>query len=142
VTDLRIRRVIAARAERVFEAWTRPELLQQWWGPAGVRCIAAEIDLRAGGAYRIGNQLPDGAVVWISGDFEVVESPRRLVYSWRMGDEPESRVTVSFTPIAETSTEVMIHHELIPSDTVRDGHERGWQGCLDGLASWAAPVRA
>ena len=136
--DLRIRRVIAARTERVFAAWTTPELLRQWWGPAGIRCIAAEIDLRAGGAYRIGNQLPDGAVLWISGEFEVVESPRRLVYSWRVGDEPMSRVTVSFTAIGETSTEVVIHHERIHSDVVRDDHERGWQGCLDGLDRWAA----
>jgi len=133
VTDLRIRRVIAARTERVFAAWTEPELLRQWWGPAGVRCIAAEVDLRAGGAYRIGNELPDGSVLWISGEFEVVESPRRLVYSWRVGDEPTSRVTVSFTAIGETSTEVMIHRELIHSDAVRDDHERGWLGCLDGL---------
>jgi len=137
VTDLRIRRVIAASAQRVFAAWTKPELLQQWWGPAGVRCIAAEIDLREGGVYRIANQMPDGGVLWISGEFEVVESPRRLVYSWRVSDEPASRVTVSFTAIAETSTEVVIHHERIESEERRDDHERGWQGCLDGLERWA-----
>jgi uncharacterized protein YndB with AHSA1/START domain len=139
VTDLRIRRVIAARAERIFDAWTKPELLVQWWGPAGVRCIAAEVDLRSGGAYRIGNQLPDGAVLWISGEFELVDSPHRLVYSWRVGEELESRVTVTFTAIAEGSTEVVIHHERVPSVVVRDDHERGWNGCLDGLARWIAP---
>lgn len=138
MTDLTVRRVIAADTERVFAAWTEPELLRQWWGPAGVRCIAAEIDLRAGGAYRIGNQLPDGSILWISGEFEVVERPRRLVYSWAVGDEPLSRVTVSFTAIAERATEVMIHHERIHSDAVRDDHERGWRGCLDGLEGWVA----
>jgi uncharacterized protein YndB with AHSA1/START domain len=137
VTELRIRRVIAAVPERVFAAWTQPELLRQWWGPTGVRCIAAEIDLRAGGAYRIGNQLPDGTVVWISGELELVEPPTRLVYSWRIGDEPVSRVTVTFTAIGDASTEVTIHHERIHSDAVRDDHERGWHGCLDGLAVWA-----
>src|SRR5947207_2513630 len=111
MTELRIRRVIAADSERVFDAWTKPELLRQWWGPKGVRCIAAEIDLREGGAYRIGNELPDGAVVWISGEFELVDSPRRLVYSWRVGDEPASRVSVSFTALGEASTEVTIDHE-------------------------------
>lgn len=138
MTDLRIRRVIVARPERIFDAWTRPELLQQWWGPAGVRCIAAEVDLRCGGAYRIGNQLPGGAVIWISGEFEIVDSPRRLVYSWRVGDEPVSRVTVSFAAIAEGSTEVMIHHERVHSTAARDDHERGWHGCLDGLMRWVA----
>ena len=35
MTDLKIRRVIAAGSERVFAAWTKPELLRQWWGPTG-----------------------------------------------------------------------------------------------------------
>jgi uncharacterized protein YndB with AHSA1/START domain len=136
MTELTIRRVIAARPERIFEAWTKPELLQQWWGPAGVRCISAEVDLRAGGVYRIGNQLPDGGVVWISGEFELVESPHRLVYSWRVEDEPVSRVTVSFSAIMDGATEVVIRHERIHSTAVRDDHERGWQGCLDRLERW------
>jgi uncharacterized protein YndB with AHSA1/START domain len=136
MTELTVRRVIAARPERIFEAWTKPELLQQWWGPAGVRCISAEVDLRAGGVYRIGNLLPDGGVVWISGEFELVESPHRLVYSWRVEDEPMSRVTVSFAAIMDGATEVVIHHERIHSTAVRDDHERGWKGCLDGLERW------
>jgi uncharacterized protein YndB with AHSA1/START domain len=81
MTELTIRRVIAAQPNRLFDAWTRPDLLRQWFGPAGVRCIGAEVDLRAGGAYRIGNELPNGEIVWIEGEFELVDSPRRLVYS-------------------------------------------------------------
>jgi len=135
VTELTIRRVIAAPVVRLFDAWTRPDLLQQWWGPAGVTCIAAEIDLRPGGAYRIGNQLPDGSVTWISGEFEQIEAPHRLVYSWRIDDEPVSRVTVSFAALAE-GTEVTVHHERVHSIAARDGHERGWLGCLDGLARY------
>jgi uncharacterized protein YndB with AHSA1/START domain len=52
--------------------------------------------------YRLGNQLPDGRVLWITGAFELIERPRKLVYSWRLGDEPMSRVTVQFEPIAPT----------------------------------------
>lgn len=137
MNELTVRRVIAARPERLFEAWTRPQLLQQWWGPAGVRCIAAEVDLRPGGAYRIGNQVPDGRVIWISGEFETVESPHRLVYTWRVGDEPVSRVTVTFTPRIDGTTEVVVHHQRIHSPAARDDHEAGWNGCLDGLERWA-----
>jgi len=138
MTELMIRRVIAAGRERIFDAWTKPELLQQWWGPANVRCIAAEVDLRSGGAYRIGNELPDGRVIWIEGEFEVVDSPQRLVYSWRISGEPASRVTVSFVALGDRSTEVVIHHERIGSEAVRDDHEQGWRGCLDGLERWAS----
>ncbi len=138
MTELTIRRTIAAPVARIFEAWTHPELLRQWWGPQGVRCIAAEIDLRPGGAYRIGNELPDGTVLWISGEFEMIDPPRQLVYSWRVGNEPASRVTVRFVEVAPAATEVVIHHERIHSAPMRDDHERGWNGCLDGLSAWVA----
>jgi uncharacterized protein YndB with AHSA1/START domain len=132
-----VRRTIKARAERVFDAWTRPEQLVKWWGPRPITCIEAEVDLRVGGAYRIANLLPDGSVLWISGQFEVVEAPRRLVYTWRteQKNEPErSRVTVRFEPQANsTATEVIVLHERIDTEATRSEHERGWLGCLDSL---------
>jgi hypothetical protein len=48
-----VRRRIHATPEKLFAAWTQPEHLVRWWGPQGVACPAAEIDLRVGGAYRI-----------------------------------------------------------------------------------------
>jgi uncharacterized protein YndB with AHSA1/START domain len=98
-----IRRTINASAARVFEAWTQPEQLRRWWGPRPVMCSGAEVDLRVGGEYRIGNLLPDGTVLWIAGRFEVVDSPERLAYTWEIEQKgmpsPErSRVTVRFEP--------------------------------------------
>jgi uncharacterized protein YndB with AHSA1/START domain len=61
--SLIVRRTIAATPARLFDAWTTPELLTQWWGPANVTCPAAEVDLRVGGQYRIANQMPDGSVL-------------------------------------------------------------------------------
>ncbi|TMQ07357.1 MAG: SRPBCC domain-containing protein [Deltaproteobacteria bacterium] len=133
---LTVRRVIAAPPARLFAAWTQPALLRVWWGPRDVRCIAAEVDLRIGGAYRLGNQLPDGRVVWITGAFESIDPPHRLVYSWQIGDEPQSRVTVQFAPLGER-TEVTVLHERIATPAMRDDHARGWDGCLDGLLAWA-----
>jgi uncharacterized protein YndB with AHSA1/START domain len=131
-----VRRTIGATAERLFSAWTEPAQLRAWWGPSGVRCIAAEVDLRIGGAFRIGNELPDGRVLWIAGTFEQIEPPHRLVYSWQMGEEAASRVTVQFIA-AGADTEVIVTHERIRDAATRDDHERGWIGCLDGLAAWA-----
>ncbi len=136
MSELTIRRVIAAPPARLFEAWTRPALLQQWWGPRGVRCTGAEVDLRVGGAYRIDNLLPDGTVLVISGTFEEIAAPHRLVYSWQIGGEPVSRVTISFAAVT-AGTEVTVFHERVHSDAARDGHQAGWLGCLDGLARFA-----
>jgi uncharacterized protein YndB with AHSA1/START domain len=136
------RRTIRATPERLFKAWTCPEQLMAWWGPPGVECIDAQIDLQVGGEYRIANRFPDGRVVWISGEFEAIEPPHRLVYTWRLDSQTEpERVTVRLEPRGE-STEVIVVHERISDDAARRGHAEGWEGCLTGLEAYivAAPV--
>jgi uncharacterized protein YndB with AHSA1/START domain len=140
--SLIVRRTIRALPERVFAAWTEASQVAKWWGPRNVRCAGAEIDLRAGGRYRIGNELPDGKLLWICGEFERVTPPRELVYTWRIepGPETSERVTVRFEP-REAATEVIVIHERIGDEATRAGHEAGWEGCLDGLVEHLAGTR-
>ena len=137
MVTLVVRKTIRAKAERLFAAWTIPAQLKLWWGPQGVKCIDAEVDLRPGGRYRIANQLPDGKILWITGEFEVIEAPRKLVYTWRVEPETESseRVTVLFEPSGDY-TEVVVTHERISSEELRKMHEQGWFGCLESLAKF------
>jgi len=129
-----IRKTIPASSERLFQAWTEPEQLKQWRGPESVTCIEAEVDLRVGGRYRIGNRFPDGSVLWISGKFEAIDAPHKLVYTWRIGsDSREELVSVSFRAATDGETEVTVVHERIPDTRIRDGHEQGWPGCLSKL---------
>ncbi len=75
--------------------------------------------------------------MWISGRFEHIEPPHKLVYTWKVepaNSDPE-RVTVRFEP-HELGTEVIVVHERIASEPARDQHQGGWEGCLDGLADW------
>jgi uncharacterized protein YndB with AHSA1/START domain len=144
-----VRRTIRASPERLFAAWTKPEELRQWWGPADVACAAAEVDLRVGGRYRLANRFADGSIWWIAGTFETIVPPRLLVYSWALspgeiapgGTMPPvqavERVTVRFQPRGET-TEVVVVHERIADEPARVSHERGWFGCLDGLVEFLA----
>jgi uncharacterized protein YndB with AHSA1/START domain len=131
---LEVRRTIGATPERLFEAWTEPAQLLAWWGPPGVACIDARVDLRVGGTYRIANRLPDGHVLWISGEFVVIDRPRKLVFTWSL--EPAAAVselvTVDFEQRGK-GTEVVVRHERIPDEPTRDQHRQGWDGCLDGL---------
>lgn len=129
-----VRESIRATPERLFAAWTEPGQLQAWWGPDDVTCVGAEVELRVGGRYRIGNRFPDGKVLWIAGRFEAIDTPRKLVYTWSIegaGREAE-RVTVEFVSQGET-TEVRVTHERITDEATADMHRLGWQGCLRGL---------
>ena len=137
MVTLVVRKTIRASAERLYTAWTDPAQLKLWWGPRGVQCIDAQVDLRVGGHYRIGNRLPDGNVLWISGEFVSIEPPRKLVYTWRLEAQRDTaeRVTVQFAPQGD-GTEVIVTHELISDEALRYRHQQGWIGCLEGLARY------
>ena len=140
--SLIVRRSIRADSARIFDAWTQPKHLKKWWGPKSVECVEAEVDLRVGGRYRIANQFPDGKILWISGEFEAIERPYKLVYTWRVGsaEGAAERVTVTFEAHGE-QTEVTVMHERIPTEAMRDMHEQGWVGCLDGLIDYLGGTR-
>jgi uncharacterized protein YndB with AHSA1/START domain len=139
--DLEIRRFIPATPTVLFEAWTRADLLVKWWGPPGVTCTEAEIDLRVGGTYRIANQLPDGAMIWIHGKFETVDPPSLLRYSWGIGTggDANETVTVRFKPV-NGGTELVLRHEGAPDRETRFSHENGWDGCLAGLGRFVSTL--
>ena len=129
-----VRRLIRATPERLFRAWTAPDQLLQWWGPEGVVCTQADVDLRVGGRYRIANQMRNKETIWIFGEFEAIDYPFGLTYTWCIGSEhaPPERVRVRFSPVS-SMTEVVVEHENIATAATRQLHEQGWIGCLSGL---------
>lgn len=130
---LEVRKTIRATPQQLFDAWTQPAILRQWWGPKGVTCIDVQMDLRVGGSYRIANRFQDGRVIWIAGEFEQIESPSLLVYTWRVEPQTTSeRVTVRFERRGG-ATDVIVLHERIAEEAARDQHERGWRDCLVSL---------
>ena len=133
-TSLTMTRIIRAPRERVFAAWTTPEMLLKWWGPGHVTCPEAEVDLRPGGEYRIANKEQDGSITWIFGTFAEVTPPRKLIYDWNVSilDINPTQVIVEFNAHAE-GTELVITHSRFPEPDIRDMHLQGWGGCLDKL---------
>jgi uncharacterized protein YndB with AHSA1/START domain len=140
--QLEVSRLINANLERVFEAWTNPNLIVRWWGAGDVRCTAAEMDLTTGGSYRIANQTPDGTTMWITGTFSHIDPPNGLTYTWAMepltADTQHSIVEVRFAATPD-GTLVTIHHTRISSVDARDTNLQGWTGCLTGLDHLLSP---
>jgi uncharacterized protein YndB with AHSA1/START domain len=138
-TALSLTRIIRAPREKVFAAWTEPELLRRWWGPGHVSCPEAHVDLREGGAYRLANLEADGSIVWISGQFERVRAPEELVYTWTVSILPGERTLVRVVFLTHPEgTELVLTHERFAVEAVRDMHRRGWGGCLDKLEAMLA----
>jgi uncharacterized protein YndB with AHSA1/START domain len=137
VPALAIRRVYDAPRERVYAAWTDPHLAAQFLGPGDMRVSAVEMDVRAGGKFRIMMQHPDGADWGVGGTYREVVPPQRLSMTWTWEeddpkDEHESLLTIEFFD-RDGKTELVLTHEYLASVESRDRHAGGWNAILDQL---------
>jgi uncharacterized protein YndB with AHSA1/START domain len=137
-----MRRVLPAPRPLVFKSCTEPDQLAKWWGPRGFTAPSVEIDLRAGGSYRIAMQPPDGDLFYLAGEFREVDPPAQLAYTFRWEDpDPDDRetvVTLSFGDLGE-STELVLTQRAFATQARRELHEQGWTDCLDRLEALISP---
>src|ERR1700750_2942746 len=114
--ELVVTRSFNGPARLVFEAWTRPELLKQWWAPKsfGVSFISCDADVRTGGTYRFVFSHPgSGQPMAFFGRYIEVIPPSRLVWTNDEGGEGGAVTTVTFEERGSDTLVVM--HDLYPS---------------------------
>ncbi len=87
-------RVFDFPRELVFRAWTTPDLLARWWGPAGFTNTFHAFDPRPGGAWRFVMHGPDGADYPNHSVFVEIAPPGRIVFDHLSGHT--FRVTATF----------------------------------------------
>lgn len=136
IPSLTLVRRMKAPPARVWEAWTKPEVIALWFGPHHTRAVESEADARPDGRFRIVLQEENGARHEVSGTYAEVEPPRRLVFSWCWTATPErvSRVTVALRPVEE-GTEVTLTHDRFADTATATRHVRGWTESLDRLVA-------
>jgi uncharacterized protein YndB with AHSA1/START domain len=139
--SLSVERMVRSKIDNVFDAWVDPVLIPRWWGAGDVTCPEAQVDLRVGGQYRIANQMPDGAVMWIAGTFVAIDRPTRIEYTWAMetgnNADVSSNVVVTFEDKGD-ATNIIVVQTHIADAVTREIHLDGWVGCLAGLDSLLA----
>jgi len=138
VPALVVRRVIHAPPDRVFRAWSDPEIAGRWgWGKA-YDTLSVELDCRPGGTWRQAiRDRNTGETFYFDGVFREVVPAKRVVHTFRWTsdrghDEAESLVAVDLVPQGG-HTEVVITHTQLPPDKVRETTE-GWGDCLEQIA--------
>ena len=91
--ELVVTRTFDAPPRLVFEAWTTPELMTQWWAPKsiGVPLLACEMDVRTGGGYRLVFGHDASQSMAFVGQYLEVSPPSRLV--WTNEEEEDGAVT-------------------------------------------------
>jgi len=139
--EIVLSRVIAVPRNLVFKAWTDPQHLPHWFGPAGFKVETREIDIRAGGRWRFVLVAPDGTRYDSRMVFMKVEAPHLLEvdHGADKDDDPgRFRMIVTFDEQSDGKTVITLR-QLHPTRAQRDATigfgavELGYQ-TLDKLA--------
>ncbi len=147
--ELVLTRIIDAPRDRVFKAWTTPELLKQWFAPLPFTTLVAEIDLRPGGASLVVMRGPDGNEFPNRGVYLEVVKNERLVFTdaytkaWQPSAKPFMTVILTFEDRGgKTQYTARARHWTVAD---REAHEKmgfhqGWGQCTDQLAALVAKL--
>ena len=132
---VRISRTLPAPPDLVWRAFTDPNALTAWFWPSRL-VPRVQAEPKVGGRFRISSGVGRGMALAVSGEYLVVEEPKRLEFTWCWdGGDGTSRVSVAMAP-ADQETELTVEHTNCTDDEDRDAQARGWRDCLDRLPDW------
>lgn len=133
-------RNLDASPEQIWNAWTDPDEVAEWWHPRGAITPrdSVDLDVRVGGRYRYtmvdqesGNEVVTG------GEYTVIEPQTRLAFSWGYLDaavDDSPLVTVDITDVGDLTrlTFDIRGVDGMPGD---DSFHDGWESALDSLVA-------
>jgi uncharacterized protein YndB with AHSA1/START domain len=144
--ELVLTRVFDAPRKLVFKAWTDPKIVAQWWGPHHFTNPVCELDARPGGAIRIHMRGPDGTIYPMTGTYQEIVEPERIVFTSAALDAAgnpmfEMLTTVTFAE-QDRKTKQILRTRVIKSTAEAPrylaGMEAGWTQSLERLAAYLA----
>jgi uncharacterized protein YndB with AHSA1/START domain len=139
-------RLINLPLNKVWDAWTKPEIMKKWWGPKNFTCPYFSIDFREGGKYLGCMRSAEGVEYWSTGFYKEIVHHQKIVCTDSFSDEKgniisaseldmpgdwplELIVTVLFEEV-EGKTQLTVDQVGIPTAMI-DECIVGWQQSLD-----------
>jgi uncharacterized protein YndB with AHSA1/START domain len=148
--ELVLTREIDAPPEKLFRAWTQPELLKQWFAPLPFTTPHAELDVRPGGSSLIVMRGPDGNEYPNRGVYLEVVPNERLVSTdaftsaWQPSEKPFMTLILTFEEIdgGKTRYTARVRHWTVEDKEMHEkmGFHEGWGTCADQLAALIARI--
>jgi uncharacterized protein YndB with AHSA1/START domain len=128
--ELVVTRTFNGAARIVFEAWTKPELLKQWWAPKsmGVSLLSCETDVRVGGKYRFefGHEASTKPMAFFGSYIEVTPGAC-LVWT---NDESDDGTVTTVTFEEKAGQTLLVMQERYTSKEALDGAIAGMEGAM------------
>ncbi|MBI3544701.1 MAG: SRPBCC family protein [Deltaproteobacteria bacterium] len=141
--ELVLCRIIDAPREKVYKAWTTPELLKQWFAPKPWSTARVEMDVRAGGSSLVVMRSPEGQEFPNPGVYLEVVPNEKLVFTdaftsaWTPSQKPFMTGVLTFEDAGNGKTRytARVYHWTVAD---REQHEKmgfhqGWGLCTDQL---------
>jgi uncharacterized protein YndB with AHSA1/START domain len=142
--ELSIERVLPAPIEVVVAACTEADQLAKWWGPEGFAIPDLDFEPQVGSSYRISMQPPQGDAFSLHGEFQVVELPRRLAFTfvWDPAnpDDVETLADLTFGDHSGSTT-VALRQTTFKTEERVALHRGGWTESFDKLVRLLAAGR-
>lgn len=148
--ELVLTRIIDAPREKLFRAWTEPELLKQWYAPLPWTTPEAEMDVRPGGASLVVMRGPDGKDIPCPGVYLEVVPDEKLVFTdayteaWRPSAHPFMTVILTFEDAGGGKTKYtarVLHWTVADREKHEQmGFHQGWGLCTDQLEALVAKL--
>ncbi|HBI17476.1 MAG: hypothetical protein UR60_C0043G0022 [Candidatus Moranbacteria bacterium GW2011_GWF2_34_56] len=145
--ELIINRIFNAPIERVWEAWTNPEIFKKWWGPKDFTAPYAEVDFRVGGKSLACMKAPDGKEYWSTGTYKEIIPYKKIVTTdsfsdkegnivsakeYGMEDIPEElEIEVNFKKLENRKTDMTLKHGKFPEGSIIKSAQQGWSQSFD-----------
>lgn len=135
---------IPAQPAKVFEAWTVPDSVKQWFGYHPGTLVNAKIDLRPGGRWCFIEQAGVDTTTGFEGEYLTVESPGLLIFTWsritdRSADKPDP-VHHSLVEIRLSAngggTDMTIVHSSLDDLEARTSFSIGWEAGATNLVAF------
>jgi uncharacterized protein YndB with AHSA1/START domain len=161
--DFVISRVFDAPRDLVWQCFTDPQRMKEWWGPQGSTVVASKMDFRVGGNYHGAMRDPGGHVMWARFVYREIAAPERLVWIHSFSDEAggltrhpmssswplemltivifeeqpggKTKVTLSWSPINASAEEQKTF------DAAHGGMTQGWGGTFERLTAYLARAK-
>jgi uncharacterized protein YndB with AHSA1/START domain len=130
---LKLNHVYPVKCEKVYEAWTKPELLEKWWGPQGFTTKIVEMNVEVNGRYKFKMRAPSGIEHIVYGHYVEILPNEKLVFTWQWEQQTEfplTNVTVDFVE-HDGNTEVVVTHTDLPNEEEAKNHTNGWTSFLE-----------
>jgi uncharacterized protein YndB with AHSA1/START domain len=161
MSDMVITRTFDAPIEAVWRTWHEPELVRQWWGPAGFTSPRADMDLREGGRSLVCMRAPKefgGQDFYNTWTYSRIVPMERIEFVSHLTDEHGEVLdpatlglppgipkavphVVTFGPAGGGRTELTVAEHGYTTDQARDISRAGMEQCLDKMAASLAQTR-